>query len=72
MKSHACANITENIIRHFSVTIDCVRFLIRGFLLFTYSMCKTNYNIQIKRLKKDLKKQKKVVTKMAKKKEDSK
>ena len=38
LRSHACANITENIIGHFSVTNDCVRLLIRGFPLYTYSM----------------------------------
>ena len=38
LKSHACANVTENVIGHFSVTIDCVRLLIRGFPLYTYSM----------------------------------
>ena len=27
---------------HFSVTIDCVRFLIRGFPLYTYSMLQTH------------------------------
>ena len=37
-KSHACANVTENVIERFSVTIDCVRFLIKGFPLYTYSM----------------------------------
>ena len=30
-------NVTENVIGNFSVTIDCVRFLIRGFSLYTYS-----------------------------------
>jgi hypothetical protein len=33
LKSHACANVTYNVIKRFSVTIDCVRFLIRGFPL---------------------------------------
>ena len=38
LKSHAYANVTENVIGRFSLTIDCVRFLIRGFPLYTYSM----------------------------------
>ena len=38
LKSLACANVTQNVIERFSVTIDCVRFLIRGFPLYTYSM----------------------------------
>ena len=37
-KSRACANVTHNVIERFSVTIDCVRFLIRGFPLYTDSM----------------------------------
>ena len=35
-KFHAYANVTE----HFSVTIDCVRFLIRRFPLYTFYMIK--------------------------------
>ena len=38
LKSHACSIVTQNVIERFSVTIDCVRFLIRGFPLYTYSM----------------------------------
>ena len=38
LRSHACENVTENVIGRFSLTIDCVRFLIRGFPLYTYSM----------------------------------
>ena len=38
LKSHACLIVTQNVIERFSVTIDCVRFLIRGFPLYTYSM----------------------------------
>ena len=42
LKSHAYANVTQNVIKQFLVTIDCVRFLIRGFPLYTYSMAKDN------------------------------
>ena len=57
LKSHACANVTENVIGHFSLTIDCVRFLIKGFPLYNYSMsntqkCKLRNHMQPK---KDLK-----------------
>ena len=45
LKSHACANVTENVIGHFSVTIDCVRLLIRGFPLYTYSMTMTQNSL---------------------------
>ena len=38
LKFHACSIVTQNFIERFSVTIDCVRFLIRGFPLYTYSM----------------------------------
>ena len=38
LKSHACAKVTDNVIEHFSVTIDCVIFLIRGFPLYTYTV----------------------------------
>ena len=41
LKSHACLIVTQNVIERFSVTIDCVRFLISGFPLYTYSMAES-------------------------------
>ena len=38
LKSHACSIVTQNVIERFSVTMDSVRFLIRGFPLYTYSI----------------------------------
>ena len=43
LKSHACSIVTQNVIERFLVTIDCVRFLIRGFPLYTYSMTKMHW-----------------------------
>ena len=53
LKSHACSIVTQNVIERFSVTIDCVRFLIKGFPLYTYSMLRAHcivskQNIQAK------------------------
>ena len=39
--SHACSIVTQTAIFSFSVTIDCVRFPIRRFPLYTYSMVVT-------------------------------
>ena len=47
LKSHACANVTENVIGHFSMTIDCVRFPTRGFPLYTYSMVNSYFIPQV-------------------------
>ena len=38
LKSHACSIVTQNVIEQFLVTIDCVRFIIRRFPLYTCSM----------------------------------
>ena len=40
-KFHTCTNVTKDVTKHFSVTIDCVRFLIRRFPLDAYSMLQT-------------------------------
>ena len=46
LKSHACSIVTQNVIEQFSVTIDCVRFLIRGFPLYTYSIVLGYFDIR--------------------------
>ena len=38
--SHTCSIVIHDDISHFSVTVDCVRFPIRRFPLYTYSMPK--------------------------------
>ena len=45
LKSHACANVTENVIGHFSVTIDCARFP-----LYTYYMVLPNISSCVNRV----------------------
>ena len=55
LKSHACSIVTYNVIEQFSVTIDCLRFLIRGFLLYTYSMVLNQYTFRQKYIEHDFK-----------------